>query len=76
MAMVDNFIKHGGYTIKKYAEDSNPFKKVDLEEREVEPGEGDDNDNELEDINDEEVIYLEDFDDSENEREESDDKTL
>ena len=41
---------------------------MDLEEREVEPGQGDDNDNELEDIDDEEVIYLEDFDDSEDEQ--------
>ena len=76
MAMVDNFIKHGGYTIKKYAEDSNPFKKVDLEEREVEPGPDNDNDNNLEDIDDEEVIYLEDFDDSEDEADESDDDLL
>ena len=65
MAIVDNFIKNGGYTFKKYTDNTNSFKKVELEERDVEPDEEDEFLFELEDIDEEEVIlYLEDFYDS------------
>ena len=74
--MLDEFIKHGGYKIKKYTEDSNPFKKVELEERVAEPGENNDMVFELEEIDDEEIIYLEDFDDTEDEAEEIDEEPL
>ena len=66
MALVENFIKNGGYTIKKYTDESDYFQKVELEERDIEPDEEDDLLLELEDIDKEEVIYLDDLDDSEN----------
>ena len=66
MAIVDNFIKNGGYTFKKYTDESNSFKKVELEERDIEPDEEDDLLLELKDIDEEEVIHLDDLDDSEN----------
>ena len=39
IAIVDNSIKNGGYTFKKYTDETNTFKKVELEERDVEPDE-------------------------------------
>ena len=65
--MVDNFIKNGGYTFKKNTDESNSFKKVELEEKDVEPDEEDDFLLKLEDIDKEEVIPLDDFDDITNE---------
>ena len=53
-------------TIKKYKDESNSFKKVKLGDRDVEPDEEDDLLLELEDIDEEEVIHLDDLDDSEN----------
>ena len=53
-----------------------PTKKVDFEEREVDAYEEDALLLELENIDEEVVIYFEDFDDSENETEESDDEWL
>ena len=64
--MLAIFIKTGGYTIQKYTDESDSFKKVELEERDVEPDEEDDFLLELEDIGEEEIIYLDDFDDSKN----------
>ena len=64
--MLAIFIKNGGYTNKKYTDESDSFKKVELEERDVEPDEEDDFLLELEDIGEEEIIYLDDFDDSKN----------
>ena len=59
---------NGGHTIRKYTDESNSTKKVELGERDVEPDEEDDLLFELEDIDEEEVIlYLEDFYDSTNE---------
>ena len=57
---------NGGHTIKKYTDKSNSFKKVELGERDVEPDEEDDLILELEDIDEEEVIHLDDLDDSGN----------
>ena len=64
--MLAIFIKTGGYTIQKYTDESDSFKKVELEERDVEPDEEDDFLLELEDIDEEEIIYLDDFDGSKN----------
>ena len=58
---------NGGHTNKKDTDESNSFKKVELGERDVEPDEEDDLLLELEDIDEEEVIHLDDLDDSENE---------
>ena len=52
--------------IRNFTDKSNSFKKVELGERDVEPDEGDDLLLELEDIDKEEVIHLDDLDDSEN----------
>ena len=58
MAMVDNFIKYGGYVVKKHDEE-NPFSVIEIEEknRKTNTEEGDDN-LKLEDSEEEDVIYL------------------
>ena len=49
-----------------YTDESNSFKKVELEERDIEPDEEDDLLLELEDLYKQEVIHLDDLNDSEN----------
>ena len=59
MAMVNDFIQNGGYIVKNFETESNPFASIDMEEK---VGRVDDDEFEglLGDIDDEDIIYLED----------------
>ena len=74
MAMVENFLKNGGYEIEKSQDDSNPFAKIDIEETERVDDLEDYFNGEGVDAKEEDLIYLEDVDDSEADSEEEDDK--
>ena len=58
MAMVNDFIQNGGYIVKNFETESNPFASIDMEEK---VGRVDDDEFEglLGDIDDEDIIYLE-----------------
>ena len=63
MAMVEDFLKIGGYEIEKSEDNSNPFEKINIEgqERHFDPEDFLNSERETE--KEEDIIYLEDMDD-------------
>ena len=61
MAMVDHFIEFGGYEVKKHDDEENPFAVIEIVEtfREIDPEENH-GIVESDDLEDEDVIYLDD----------------
>ena len=74
MALIDNFDKNSGYKIKKFNEESNPFKKVEMEEVQVQTDTEDDGSLDMEDMDDEDILYLDFIDDSDDDEDESGDE--
>lgn len=65
MAMVEDFLKNGGYEIQKSEDNSNPFIKINIKEQEIDDDPEDFfNDGKHAD-EEKDVIYLENVDDSE-----------
>ena len=60
MAMVESFMQKGGYTIKKYENETNPFAVIDIEETYQNPDDEDEDGGEWEDLDDQKVVYLDD----------------
>ena len=72
MAMVEDFMKNGGYKIKVFETETNPFADIIVEE--TERGDVDDNERGVVDFDEEEeVIYLDDVDVSDADTEDSGD---
>ena len=69
--MVDDFIKNGGYKIKVFETETNPFADIILEE--TERDDEDENERRIVDMDEEEVIYLDDVDVSDADTEDSGD---
>ena len=67
MAIVEDFLKIGGYEIEKSKDNSNPFEKINIEgqERQDDPEEFFNGERNTE--KEEDIIYLEDIDDFDSE---------
>ena len=62
MAMVDHFLQFGGYVVKKYDEEENPFEVLEVVEtfRDRYPEQDDEDYGGLDELDEEDIIYLED----------------
>ena len=62
MAMVDHFLQFGGYVVKKYDEEENPFEVLEVVEtfRDRDPEQDDEEYGGLDELDEEDIIYLED----------------
>ena len=62
MAMIDHFLQFGGYTVKKYDEEENPFEDLEVVEtfRDIDPDQDHEDAGGLDDLDEEDIIYLDD----------------
>ena len=70
MAMVEDFLKNGGYDVEKSEDNSNPFVKIEGQERHDDPEDFFNGERDAEE--EEDVIYLEDMDDFDTDSEDED----